>query len=1246
LASCNSPKRQGETELSIESEDSLLSFRCDGKGSRDEWFKRFTDAIDARNKRKAVMFDPTEHMQGADADAKVELLLEPQMEVSASAKKEKKKDKKKGKTKMAEVVLRMTTDGIWICDPVPIDHEVAQKLPADQIVTIDKDDEVICYQVNTLLTYQRIRTWALEEDGACCKVEMSSPPLVGGSHEFKFYSSAKTTANDVLEGVQRCIASLMLEKKREKERREKIRGDLVELFEKYATDRVNTIDAIMAAHPGDKLEKTLQDLQAELASKVAPNVPERPIVPARPHTAQAAQKCVVTIETHGPLGIAFGAEHEDQLGWIASITPGGAASKFPELKEGLLLTEVNGVAVQSHKAAVNAIKAGGRPLHLVFESPPNSSEESPVDSALSIEPVQDQDGSDLPPESPRGMGRWILTYTNLRADEAIDAVQLETYNVEQPASPQSEYAYEAVLNAVGQDGNIHTLSLAVGDATVGAGLGLSLCKHAAAAKIDPSSVIHWVTDAQEDFLNSDDTIDFQMSEAMDSVRDTGRDSSLSDMVKAAAANSKSGAANNGAMVDVIAHYDIHVQELDGTFGLGAFDICRLQMQNIRSDFWHTQHGAVALNANLGTALLIDLYSRGTVCSSIISEPQSANSERSVALEFDADLAPLDLDNPTTPAPIVKSGVLAHAGKSNYFKLVPDAFVICNSDQEDSPPTGALALPGARIHHRAGDAYFTITRGIRKYALQAGNSMIAAEWKTALEGCIEVGELLSTDISSDQPFSEGPANLEPFSRPRSDSLGSPRMAASPSSGRDDTPRSSATTASPTAGEISGASNDFLARDYQQSEGAAQPLLQLHYEMTRWPPELAQLNECVVSFSTVLQPVRIMLNAALVPMINAFFSFTADFAGTSNVSVIEMLLGYHGAAANSDERRRVDIRILAPEIVVPEVVDASIADALVLVVHCAEIAIQNDFSPDLDSTSIGSAVDKFTFTAVDQAIYMGKRDEFLKIDRAPDLFVGKEILLSPFTLNAAVRWAPECMESSEGRFTVQCESEAIRLRLSSNAMRNLLIVAAHAGEAMTPNHSSIAGILKKSLTTSTVTVSGVAESDGPPKQSLAAKIRSYLGSKMVPDGTGTDGNPTPTPASPHTAAEDMVLDFDAREAARAGSQIHQRSLICASVVLKSFDVAVAMDEDEFGVRAAGLTYDLDIRPLDRQNKWTIEQFEVTRNASDEGNDSSSPIFTAAPSLGLSVLRIRPGSSHAATFGDASTVSIPWAQIYCYN
>ena len=198
---------------------------------------------------------------------------------------------------------------------------------------------------------------------------------------------------------------------------------------------------------------------------------------------------------------------------------------------------------------------------------------------------------------------------------------------------------------------------------------------------------------------------------------------------------------------------------------------------------------------------------------------------------------------------------------------------------------------------------------------------------------------------------------------------------------------------------------------------------------------------------------MLNAVLVPIFSDFFDFATEFAGSSNFSLAKLLHVRH--ASGSGERKRIDVRIRHPEIVVPESVDAAVDDAQLLVARWTDIAIQNDFSPDVETSGgggvLGASVDKFAFSAVDQALFTCQRSDFLKSSAALDALATAETLLSPLTIAATVRWAPEQVGATASRLSVQCRSDAVRVRLSSRAAKSLVVIAAHVGEAMVPQRT---------------------------------------------------------------------------------------------------------------------------------------------------------------------------------------------------
>ena len=1289
LASCKAPAKQGEREFLIETDDGMQVMRCADVSSRDAWFGQLTAAVAERSQfsggQSVMMFDPTKHMQDENSLKAVELLFEPRVEAVSSATAKKSRFKKDKKPTYNDVVVHMTIDGISICDPIAVETGIARALPDNKKVVFEKDDELLTFQVTGRYDFRRIKTWALEQDGTCCRVEMNvspgAPPI-----EFRFYTSGKTQATEIMDGIQRCIASLMVKKKRDAARKDALRVELAAILGKHDPDRLSSIDIILGDL--DAADRMLAAVQAEYGTEPEPEAepepepevepePEPaaelvPVIPPRPKKADKQVK--VTIEESGPMGIAFGADSPDMLGWIADVIPGGSASKFPELIAGLILTHVQEKSIASHSTAVEAIKAAGRPLTLTFKVPPSGK--------MDVAPLELQAGADEilegsapldSPGSPRGGGRWILRYGSKEADEAIEVVQLKSYNVETPGTLRAEYAYEAIIKSVGHDGNVHTMSVGIDDVHEGSKFAKKLCKHAAPISIDKTSRVRYVTEAQEALLNSDGDISsgFQMLGSMDSMRenmsvresfrDNSGSSNTTSSLTQAAADYLDSAGNvtsqNGAMIDVVAHYHLHIEQLIGTLGMGTYDICQLQMENLCGDFAHTEHGALALNAELGSAILIDQHSRSSVFGSLITPRASV---ASTDLQFDCDVSSTDEED------IVKSGSLSRDGRKAYYKLVASgALAVHASEQADSLCSGALKLAGATIDCSEGDTNFFITQNACQCELQAESVTLASEWKAAIEGCIEVAELLGTDLSSGRAESPSPpGSQEPLSMEGQLSTGSAASspASSPSGGRafESDPDAAAspnasfepgTPLSSLAGETPRSSSNifdgFGERSYAgDGTGDGEPLLRLCYEVTRWPPILSMSNEPATSLTVTLQPLQVVLNAVLMPLFIDFFDFSREFAGSSNFSLAKLFHVYHNAASASGERRRLDVRIRAPEIVIPESVDASANDALLLVARCEDIAIQNDFSQDADAASgmVGISVDKFAFSAVDQSIFTCARSQFLKLSGSLDALVTKETLLSPLTLAATVRWAPDQIEASASRLSIQCNSEAIQLRLSSKAVKSLIIIAAHVGEAIVPKRSSLAGLVKLSLnrdkdaTDASVSLAADAEHG----KTLGEKLRAYMKSKVTAKAADAGSEPASEPKTPHTISEDMFLDFEAEaaEAAHANASLNERSLTHVSVELSLVDVTIVVDDTEFGVQGSGLSYAVQVRNLDWQTKWSLEKLEIVRRGSSDAATEPptvvEPVFSSNPSLGLNVVRRSPGSPFFSLYGgDTATV-----------
>jgi hypothetical protein len=107
-----------------------------------------------------------------------------------------------------------------------------------------------------------------------------------------------------------------------------------------------------------------------------------------------AQPIEVTFTNAGSLGITFGSRAAEQGGaptsppFIKALSPGGMAAACGKLRPDLFLVRVNGARVVDYTSAINAIKAAGRPISLVFSTTvelPESSEIATDDGFKQLE---------------------------------------------------------------------------------------------------------------------------------------------------------------------------------------------------------------------------------------------------------------------------------------------------------------------------------------------------------------------------------------------------------------------------------------------------------------------------------------------------------------------------------------------------------------------------------------------------------------------------------------------------------------------------------------------------------------------------------------------------------------------------------------------------------------------------------------------------------------------------------------------
>jgi hypothetical protein len=332
-------------------------------------------AITDRANIESVVFDPTKHLSKSNQPVDLKFTMHLKLEAASPTK----SSRRKKKAVMEDVMLHLTTGGFCVCNPNSLtDEQIAQLGEQNDILRLEEDGETKAYQVTTNFPFKRLRTWSLEEGSSCCKVEVSQSAKAQAS--YRFFSSDTNQAGDVLEAIQLCIAELMESQKRMKQRRAEIKASIVKLFVTHAPERVDEVDALIKAHPGKKAEALLDQLQAEYAAVDAKATGAGASAVAR---GKASQITVVTFTEDGPLGVAFGSESDDSVGWIETIKPNGQASRFAALHVGMELIAVQQQEVGSYGEAVAAIQSARRPLTLSFRPPLESTTQSDQVSSAS-----------------------------------------------------------------------------------------------------------------------------------------------------------------------------------------------------------------------------------------------------------------------------------------------------------------------------------------------------------------------------------------------------------------------------------------------------------------------------------------------------------------------------------------------------------------------------------------------------------------------------------------------------------------------------------------------------------------------------------------------------------------------------------------------------------------------------------------------------------------------------------------------
>lgn len=655
LSTCQIPEqRKRGFEFELKAKDAAFILRCEDDTSRQAWLKDIADTITKRSTVETIVFDPTKHLAEAKLD-NTSFTLHVKMEAATA-----KSSFRKKKPAMDDVLLHLTPDAFMICSFQPISDEAAEELADTQKVRLG--DELATHLVTTRFTFKRLRTWSLEQNSACCKVEVTQ--AAGNLTALRFFSSSVCTAEEVMEAIQQCIAAVIAKQKQAKERRAQIKTQIQTLFEQYDPEKLAELDGLMKSHPGQKAEALLEHLRAQYSvDSAGPNL--SPAADASDVTDSAGSDVRVTFDEEGPLGISFGSDSDDTMGWINAIRPNGLASQFAQLKNGMLLVAVQDQPVSTYQQAVDAIKVAGRPLHLTFRNAPgtamprkneetlpgaaqeahSANDESPAEVDApgagnpSVETITDAATSETTGhEKGRAIteSRWLLRYATGSDDGAVEAIHLSTYTSHGPLKPRKEYVYETALTVKHLDGVFHRFTIASADDKKGIKLG-QILESGASKAIDEAST-PTVTPAQEELL---DTMDVLQSFSFfassytepefdddDTPRASLRESRrLSPQEKESKSETTqlAGTLLSKVMYDTITHACVHVDQVDIDFSMASYDVCKLKATGVSADVMHNLYGAKRLSLAIGDATLVDLYSRDSVFDTLLAAVESSGS---------------------------------------------------------------------------------------------------------------------------------------------------------------------------------------------------------------------------------------------------------------------------------------------------------------------------------------------------------------------------------------------------------------------------------------------------------------------------------------------------------------------------------------------------------------------------------------------------------------------------------------------
>jgi hypothetical protein len=327
--------------------------------------------------------------------------------------------------------------------------------------------------------------------------------------------------------------------------------------------------------------------------------------------------------------------------------------------------------VATYQQAIDAIMATGRPLHLTFRDSSTGSATPPVDAdpkaeEASAEPSAGTNGSGEASPEPEMAGTaaettedgsavadgagasrstWLLRYATNSEDRAAEAIHLASYMNDTPAKTRKEYTYESELTVKHLDGFVHRFSVATTDEKSSTKLA-NILDSGASKGIDLSST-PTVTPAQEELL---DTMDVMQSFSFGASYTDGGDDDDDDTPRASIRESRrtvtppggastpqlSTTAEDGeaimsmpmgtsgkVMYDTITHASILMEHVEVELSMAGYDICKLKGTGITADTMYNLHEAKRTSLAIVDAHVVDLYSRDSVFEKVLSAIQPA-----------------------------------------------------------------------------------------------------------------------------------------------------------------------------------------------------------------------------------------------------------------------------------------------------------------------------------------------------------------------------------------------------------------------------------------------------------------------------------------------------------------------------------------------------------------------------------------------------------------------------------------------